>query len=143
MYELANMKKLVVIAILILAVSLVFAGCKKQTGEETALQQKLLGHWSNTDAGDIYFSKDRMIVTTNGKTYTLGYRVISGDEFYRSIVLRTDRKVSDENLETISNNNEVSITLAKDGKSIQESNVVFKKSPAEVTFTRVDAAESP
>lgn len=141
--EVANLKKLVVVAILILIGSLVFTGCKKVTEEATSLQQQLIGHWNNADAGDLYFSKDKITVTAGGKTCTLSYRVISGDEFYRSIILRMDKKISDENLETISSNNQVYITLAKDGKSIQQGEVVFKKSPATVTFTRVDSSEAP
>jgi hypothetical protein len=137
------MKKFIAVAVIVLIAAIAFTGCKKQTKGETALQQQLLGHWNNPDAGDLYFSKDEITVTAGGKTYTLGYRVVSGDEFYRSIILRTDKKISDENLETLSSNNEVSVTFAKDGKSIQQGEISFKKSPSTVTFTRVDSAQTP
>lgn len=123
--------------------TLAFSGCKNLTGDELELRDRLSGHWKNEDAGDTYFSKDKMTVTAGGKTYTVGYRVVHGDASRGQVVLRVDKKISDENLEMISSQGEVSIAFSEDGKSIQVSGLLFKKTPEAVTFKRADDKQSP
>lgn len=137
------MKKLIVVVMALLTVTLAFSGCKKLTKDQLELRDKLSGHWTNQDAGDIYFSNDKMTVTAGGKTYVISYRVVHGDASRGAVVLRVDKKISDENLETISSHNEVSIAFSPDGKSIQISGLIFKKSPEAVTFKRADDKQSP